>query len=96
MKWIQKNIQIQKNAVEDNRYQQCTCRSEKLMQYYTKSMFSILYMEIDHLILLYTNQVFPTTFIQFMVPGFKRFRQLETCLVKINQIVGKKHLEIMP
>lgn len=53
-------------------------------------MLSILHMEINHLILLYTNQVFPTMFIQFMVPGFKRFRQLETCLVKINKIVGKK------
>lgn len=32
-------------------------------------------METDNLILLYTNQVFPTRFIQFMVPGPKRFRE---------------------
>lgn len=32
-------------------------------------------METDNSILLYTNQVFPTRFIQFMVPGPKRCRE---------------------
>lgn len=32
-------------------------------------------METDNLILLYTNQVFPTRFIQFMISGPKRFRE---------------------
>ena len=59
-----------------------------------QSRFSILCVDTDHLILLYTDQVFPIRFIQFMVPGPKRFRQSETCSVKTKKIV--KRLEIMP
>lgn len=51
-------------------------------------------METDNLILLYTNQVFPTRFIQFMVPGPKRFRE-QVQLRQRNSRVGGI-LEIMP
>lgn len=44
-------------------------------------------METDNLILLYTNQVFPTRFIQFMVPGPKRFRE-QVQLRQRNSRVG--------
>lgn len=64
--------------------------SEKLMEYQTNLIrFSILHVETDHLISLYTNQVFSIMFIQFKDPVPNTFRQPGTRSVKINKIVEK-------